>query len=227
MEEMEDDGGNLENKGETNGEKTFDSNKSTQMAVQKLEAKSLRFPPLPCFACAGCVRAGQHSTVPMKGCDGMLLSLSRMTGMPVVWKDQHMGYVERAVADWEARRLDGLIIRKGVAGARWVLASQIEVIGSGCIILMSRPQRLRERQEESQLPVFLTNGECAGEVTDVILSGETLSVRALEVCRGPVSRLLGRRQYASGFQLNHSGAVAESLVSWAQLLGECGEEDDG
>ena len=45
----------------------------------------------------------------------MLTSLERITGMPVVWKDQQVGLVEQAVADADAHRLCGLIIRKACA----------------------------------------------------------------------------------------------------------------
>ena len=43
----------------------------------------------------------------------MLTSLNRMVGLPVVWQDRQLGYVERAVPDARARRLSGVVVRKG------------------------------------------------------------------------------------------------------------------
>ena len=44
----------------------------------------------------------------------MLTSLNRMVGLPVVWQDRQLGYVERAVPDARARRLSGVVVRKGI-----------------------------------------------------------------------------------------------------------------
>ena len=38
----------------------------------------------------------------------MLTSLNRMVGLPVVWQDRRLGYVERAVPDARARRLSAV-----------------------------------------------------------------------------------------------------------------------
>ena len=50
----------------------------------------------------------------------MLTSLNRIAGMPVIWQDRQIGCVERAIADASARRLRGLVIRKGIGLARWL-----------------------------------------------------------------------------------------------------------
>ena len=44
----------------------------------------------------------------------MLTSLNRIAGMPVIWQDRQIGCVERAISDASARRLRGLVIRKGI-----------------------------------------------------------------------------------------------------------------
>ena len=78
---------------------------------------------------------------------------------------------------------------------------------------------------------FLTTGECVGEVTDVILHGDTLRLEALELNQGPVYRLLGRRVYASQFRVDADARAGEvvvpRLLTWAQLRRTLGEEDDG
>ena len=39
----------------------------------------------------------------------MLTSLNRMVGLPVVWQDRQLGYVERVVPDAHARKLCGVV----------------------------------------------------------------------------------------------------------------------
>lgn len=156
----------------------------------------------------------------------MLMSLSRMTGMPVVWMDQHMGYVERAVMNVEKGEMDGLIVRRGMAGAKWVARGQIALIGESCVILLRRPVRMPDRLPDAPLRVFLSTGEWAGEVTDGIVN-DSLSLCALEVSRGALARLMGRSRYARHFRANGGEAIVPSLLSWAQLLGQIGEEEKG
>ena len=155
------------------------------------------------------------------------MSLSRITGMPVVWQDQHMGHVERAVMDVPRGVLDGLIVRRGFSGARWVGAKQIEMIGERCVILRMRPVRLADKPVLPPMRVFLADGACAGEVTDGIVAGGTLHVCALEVSSGPLAHLMGQSRYARFYRLRGEEIIALSLLSWAQLVGEIGEEDDG
>ena len=58
----------------------------------------------------------------------MLTSLNRMVGLPVVWQDRQLGYVERAVPDAHARRLSGVVVRKGIGAAKWVSSDGIAVV---------------------------------------------------------------------------------------------------
>lgn len=161
----------------------------------------------------------------------MLTSLNRMVGLPVVWQDRQLGYVERAIADAHARRLSGIVVRKGIGAAKWVCRDGIAVVGSRCVLVREKPGPVPDGQPGMLGRAFLTTGECVGEVTDVILHGDTLRLEALELSQGPVYRLLGRRVYASQFRVDGGARAGEvvvpRLLTWAQLRRTLGEEDDG
>lgn len=159
----------------------------------------------------------------------MIVSMGRMTGIPAVWQDRQVGLVERAVPDVHMGRLDGLLIRRGIGSAKWAPADDVLLAGESCVLLKRKPSRAPSRQPTDLCRVFLTTGECVGEVTDVLLRGDTLRLCALEVCDGPLARLLGRRAYAARYCLSafgEPGAVtASELLSWTQLMRYLGEED--
>ena len=158
----------------------------------------------------------------------MHISLSRMVGMPVVLEDQQVGYVERAVMDARCRMLDGMVVRRGIGAAKWVSCGEIALLGRDCVVLKSRPVRLTVRDQPSPCRVFLSAGAYAGEVTDAFVSSRGLRISALEVCQGPLYRLVGQRSYAPHFCVQEDGGVvAQTLLSWAQLVKQLGEEDDG
>lgn len=154
----------------------------------------------------------------------MLTSLNRMTGLPVVWRDRHMGYVERAVASVQRMQLDGLVVRRGFAGARWVPRDTVLLVGRHSVVISTRPAHMPELGQIMPGRAVLTSGFCVGEVSDVIICGDTLRVAALEVSQGPLYRLLGSCAYASACRLSeHGEVVVPPLVSWTQLLRQLGE----
>lgn len=151
----------------------------------------------------------------------MLASLNALVGRAVIWQDQKLGLVERAVPDVPGRGLDGLVIRRGLSVARWIANEDILLLGENCIVVRRKPQRMPEKKNAIPGRVFLTSGECAGEVTDVFVETDTLRLAALEVCQGPFYRLMGRRAYAAQFHMNAGGeegdVTAPALLSWTQL----------
>ncbi len=158
----------------------------------------------------------------------MHITLSRMAGMPAVFQNEQVGYVESALLDARDEKLDGLVIRRGIGAAKWAGSEAIAQLGSRCVILHSRPVHMPPRTQQPPGRVFLTTGVCAGDVTDAFLSSRSLCVSALEVCQGPLYRLVGQRAYAARFRLQEGGTVvAQELLSWAQLVKHLGEEDDG
>lgn len=160
----------------------------------------------------------------------MLTSLNALVGLPAVWQNQQVGWIERAVADVEGRRLGGLVVRKGIGSARWADGKEVLCAGENCVLLRSKPARLPKVPQEKDRRTFLTTGEAAGLVTDVFFLGEPLSLAALEVCRGPLQRLMGCRAYAVDFCIRpgeiQDEVVAAQLLSWTQLLSHLGEEGE-
>lgn len=156
----------------------------------------------------------------------MLTSLERITGMPVVWKDEQVGLVEQAVADAEARRLCGLIIRKGLRSARWCAAEDITLVGNECVLISQKPVTLPERRPSAMKQAFLANGQYAGQVTDGLLHPETLQLKAIQISPGPIHRLFGYCAYASKYRLDTAGSVViDGLLSWEQLKSQIREEE--
>lgn len=160
----------------------------------------------------------------------MLTSLNRLTGLPVVWQDRHVGYVERAVADLERMRLHGLVVRKGLGSARWLPEESILMAGRRAVAAAKLPVRMPDEQPlQARCAVFASGGS-AGEVCDVIIQSETLKAAALEITQGPLYRLLGRCGYAPGWRICMNGdaeeAVVPPLLTWTQLCTQLGEGDD-
>lgn len=154
------------------------------------------------------------------------MSLNALVGMPVIWQDKRLGAVERAVADAQSGWLEGLVIRRGIGVAKWIGKDAISLIGKSCVLVSGRPVRLAEKQPEATPRVFLTTGECAGEVTDMVIDPRTMRIAALEVCRWPLGQLMGRRGYAVQFHLKAEEIIAPRLLSWMQLKTYLKEEDE-
>lgn len=166
--------------------------------------------------------------VPMKGSGAVYISLSRLAGMPVIWQDRQMGYVEHALVDAGLCCLDGVVVRKGIGAAKWVGCGAIALVGSRCVLINAKPERMPVRGQDRPGQVFLTTGQSAGEVTDVFIQCDTFRVAALEVCQGPLYRLMGQRAYAPQFCVQPNGQVmVQDLLSWAQLVKQLGEEEEG
>ena len=160
----------------------------------------------------------------------MLTSLNQMTGLPVIWRERQMGYVERAVVDLGSMCLDGVVVRRGIGSARWAPKADIVLVGKNSVILSQPPVRMPNLQHTDIRRALSVSGGSAGMVSDVILSGDSLRVEALEISQGPIYRLLGRCAYAPCCRLNGSSETGEvvvsPLLSWTQLLSRFGEGED-
>lgn len=158
----------------------------------------------------------------------MLTSLNRMIGMPVILGDRQLGSVELAVADAGARRLSGLVIRRGIGGARWVPAEGVELVGEKCVLIRMSPAHSPGKKEAGGRIALSTTGERVGEVTDALLRGDTLRLIALEVSPGPLYRIMGRSAYATVYQERAAqrAVIVPRLVTWAELNRTLGEGDD-
>lgn len=110
--------------------------------------------------------------------------LGRVLGLPAVLGERLVGHVERAVLDREGRRLRGLVIRRGLGGAKWVSREGVGVLGDVSVILGRTPIRPPKDTDFTLRTVKDESGLTLGRVTDVWLSPETLTVTALEVTLG-------------------------------------------
>lgn len=163
-----------------------------------------------------------------------MTSLRQMIGLPVVWQDTTLGFVERAVLNDEARRLRGVVIRRGLGNARWIPSRMILTVGEKCVLVCGETLRLPKQAELTLTRAYLTTGECVGLVTDALLDGATMRVSALEVSNGPLYWLMGKRAYATGYRVRPeeqaAGAdaakceiVAPRLRTWAEVSGAKGK----
>ena len=160
-----------------------------------------------------------------KGSGGMLTSLNRLNGLPVIWQNLEMGYVEQAVADLRLMRLKGLVVRKGIGSARWSPVESISQAGRQQVELSRRPVCMPAATAVQPLAVITPDG-CACQLCDVLLYTDTLAIAALEITHGPLYRLLGHCSYATHCrQLPDGGLSVPKLLSWTQLRTQLGEGD--
>jgi len=160
----------------------------------------------------------------------VLSSLRQLEGLPVVWQDRLVGFVERGVPDKNARILEGLILRKGIGSAKWADAVSISVVGKKCILLREKPKHLSGRAAPELRLAYMTTGQRIGPVTDGILSRTSLRLLALEISPGPIHHLQGKSAYAReycviGEGLRKGQAMISSLLSWTELETALGKEE--
>lgn len=166
-----------------------------------------------------------------------MTSLRRMIGMPVVWEGMTLGYVERGILTQSARKLQGLIVRRGLGSARWIPRKLIVVVGSACVVVCGESLKTPKAPELTLSRAYSTTGQCVGQVTDAVVDGETLRIVALEVSSGPLYHLMGQRNYAMEYSVRQeepypyknalpSEIVVSGLCTWAQVMGQEGKEEE-
>lgn len=120
--------------------------------------------------------------------------LGRILGLPAICGERVVGHVERAVPDEEGRHLAGLVIRRGLGGAKWAGRSAISVLGDVSVILGERPGRVPKGSGTVLGAVRDESGLALGRVTDLWISPETFDITALEITLGLLEELCtGRR----------------------------------
>lgn len=120
--------------------------------------------------------------------------LGRILGLPAVCGARVVGHVERAVPDAAGHCLQGLVIRRGLGGAKWADRSGITVLGDVSVILGERPGRIPKGYAAGLCAVRDESGLTLGRVTDWWISPDTLEITALEITLGWLEDLRrGRR----------------------------------
>lgn len=156
----------------------------------------------------------------------MLTTLNRLVGLPVVMQGKQIGSVERAVADEQAQRLEGIVLRHGLGAARWIPLAGIQWLGESCIAVKQQPCAMPRQLPLPQNLVYLTSGKLLGQTADLILCSTSFRIVALEICAGPLYRLLGKSSYVREYQVQveKGGVMVGQLLSWAQLNSVLEEE---
>lgn len=150
-----------------------------------------------------------------------MTSLRRLIGMPVVCGDELVGYVERGVLSEQARRLKGLVVRRGLGGAKWIPSRMIDTLGSRCVIATGDATRMPKVAQTSFSQAFLTTGQRLGTMTDALISPETFAVVALEVGGGPLFGLMGKRRYLTRYSVRpESGHCVGTPTSYEIVAAE-------
>lgn len=122
------------------------------------------------------------------------IRLGRLLGLPAVCGERVVGHVERAIPDEEGRRLMGLVIRRGLGGAKWADRSAITVLGDVSVILGTRPGRIPKGNEAALGVVRDESGLNLGRVTDLWISPDTFDITALEITLGLMEDLRSGRK---------------------------------
>ena len=138
--------------------------------------------------------------------------LGRILGLPAVCGERVVGHVERAVPDEKGQRLQGLIIRRGLGGAKWAPRSGIAVLGDVSVILGERPGRLPKGNDAVLGAVKDESGLTLGRVTDLWIRPETLEITALEVTLGLLEDVLSGRRRISRWTVQPGEDGAQVLI---------------
>lgn len=118
-----------------------------------------------------------------------MVRLGSVTGLPVVCGGRMLGRVEQSILTPSGKSLRGMVIRKGMGGAKWLENDQILVIGGVSVLARGPAGKLPKDADFSLTSVKDASGLRLGRVTDVFLNPETRRVTALEVSLGLVEEL--------------------------------------
>lgn len=140
------------------------------------------------------------------------MRLSRVVGLPVIHAGKLLGHVEQALPDGEGKRLDGLVIRRGLRGARWASRESVGVLGEVSVILARPPERSRKAGDGAAALVKDESGLTLGRVTDMWLDAGTMAVTALEISLGPLEDVRRGRLRVDSWSLCPGGDGAPQVV---------------
>ena len=115
-----------------------------------------------------------------------MTSLNRLAGLQAICQGRKCGWVERGALNESGDSLSGLVIRKGLGGAKWIPFEQVETLGGVSVVFGGKLEKLPRGTEMRLGPVWEPSGLRLGTVTDVYLDPCTGRVKALEVSLGPV-----------------------------------------
>lgn len=138
------------------------------------------------------------------------MRLGQLLGLPVILEGRMIGRIERAVISPEGDRLRGVMLRRGLGGAKWASREDIEVLGEVSVILRHPPARAPRDAGFSLRGVRDTGGMALGWVTDAYLHTGSFRLTALEISLGLMEELRGGRYLARRWSV--SPGTGEVLI---------------
>ncbi len=130
-----------------------------------------------------------------------MTGIQGLIGLPVIRSGKTVGLLEQAVLAESGKKLQGIIVREGIGGAKWVDRENIQTIGGVSVLISGELKRPPKEAGFRLGRVQDTSGLRLGTVTDALINPETLEVEALEISNGPVDDLLHGRWLANDFVL--------------------------
>lgn len=146
-----------------------------------------------------------------------MTSMNRLIGLPVVFKGRTLAQVESGILDASGKSLHGLVVRRGMGGAKWLSSNQIFTLGGVSVIACQPPQRLPSACQLDLGPVWDPSGLRLGEVTDAYLDAATLRVTGLEISLGPLDDWRFGRMLARSYSLLREGRSLKVLTALEAL----------
>jgi Uncharacterized protein conserved in bacteria len=133
-----------------------------------------------------------------------MTSLNRLMGLPVVFRGEKIGQIERAIVDEAGKSLRGIVVRSGIRPAKWLSVAEITALGGVSVVCGKKPCRLPKDADFSLSRVKDTSGLRLGVVTDVLLDERSYAVCGLEISSGPVDDFMHGRKLATEFVVKKS-----------------------
>jgi len=138
------------------------------------------------------------------------MRLGQLLGLPVILQGRMIGRIERAVVSPEGDRLRGVMLRRGLGGAKWAAREDIEVLGEVSVILRRKPARVPRDADFALQGVRDTGGMALGWVTDAYLHTGNYRLTAIEISLGLMEELRGGRYLARRWSV--SSGTGEVMI---------------
>lgn len=130
-----------------------------------------------------------------------------LIGIPVRSGGQTLGRVSYVLPDQRLRSVCGLYLSCGMTGSRFIECAQLDAIEDSAILTRSSGKRAQLNERPMLKRAFSTDGQLIGAITDAVIDEKTLSIEALELCRGYLDDLTGSRPRIRQFTVQKNGDV--------------------
>jgi len=113
-----------------------------------------------------------------------MIRMSALRNRPVVLSNRQIGYLQTAILDHAQKRVQALIVSRGIQGKCIVLPEQVCHMTDCCILIdgMKKYERMSEKRP-CRFAVD-TTGRLVGRITDYAVSPKRLEIIAVEIMPG-------------------------------------------